>query len=185
MNISFSPLVWPFQRCVPFARRATQPSKRTCWAKPGLRDYNFLSWSRVFFYRNSNRNLLFLITFSDSKWIFSLFYEQFDWEFSKITFASKEAIRSKQFDFNDRHTQSRHYHIFHCLLLNALRIVKRIIFDKRFEWILRRRKSRRRRWVKNTLVRFITFGNFTTIFVVVVVWIIKKPFFHFKREDLR
>lgn len=86
----------------------------------------------LLFYRNSNRNLLFLIVCSvryRSESLFT-FYEQFD--SAGILIRAQVNRNQKKRIASKTSKQSSDYHIFHCLLLNALRIVKRIIFDKRW-----------------------------------------------------
>lgn len=102
------------------------------------------------FYRTSNRKFIVFDYFfpvykcSESLLFFFLFHFlraiQIDWDFNRLFPSAKQIVKSKAATQNGKYgahwerepRQSKDYHIFHCLLLKrALRIVKRIIFDKR------------------------------------------------------
>lgn len=133
----------------------------------------------LFCYRNSNRNLLFSITFFliQSEWVsFLLFTSNFN---SIGTFNRRRKCKAiertkKKNEIKRSESCSIHlgplkedsiqiqYHIFHCLLLlNTLRIVKRIIFDKRSNEIRKRgRENETNEKEAIDLLLFRTFYNY-------------------------
>lgn len=155
MNISFSPSlkvrlrVW----CGMVKRKESMF---------GLKDYHLLCWSIIFifFYFIEIQiefycfRSLFPIPSDCRNFFFStniLRAIQFDWDFYQRRANAKQSNENQKKRNNGSvkatNTQSnRRYHIFHCLLLlNALRIVKRIIFDKRSNAIKRVEKLKRER----------------------------------------
>lgn len=145
----------------------------------------------LFFIELQIENLLFLITFFPctvltnalvNRSFFLLYFLraiQIDWDFNRLFPSAKQIVKSKEATSNGKYIdrivcvrvreprQSKDYHIFHCLLLKrALRIVKRILFDKRSNKNENEVKKEEILW-QECIHRFITHSrslSYTTVY---------------------